>query len=214
MLAMPFDPSGIRLDSDSGLVRQLYQQLRGRILEGRLHPGVRLPASRHLAQVLKVSRNTVMGAYDQLLAEGFIQTRVGDGTYVAATLLSPPKSLPVTTPSTGLPTGFEGCLSTALSPDEAIKMTSNAGYTPAFRRALTSGITTTTKHPPRAFNVGIPAFDLFPFEVWSKLYSTFWRHPDMTSFGYQDPAGHAPLREMIAAYLRSSRGLNAPLIRL
>jgi GntR family transcriptional regulator/MocR family aminotransferase len=60
---------------------------------------------------------------------------------------------------------------------------------------------------PRAFQVGIPAFDLFPFDVWSKLYSAFWRNPDLTALGYQDPAGGLALREMVAAYLRSSRGL-------
>lgn len=61
--------------------------------------------------------------------------------------------------------------------------------------------------PPRAFRVGVPAFDLFPFDVWAKLNAAFWRKPDLQQLCYGDPAGDARLRGMIAAYLRSSRGL-------
>jgi GntR family transcriptional regulator/MocR family aminotransferase len=55
--------------------------------------------------------------------------------------------------------------------------------------------------------VGVPAFDLFPFEVWAKLNAAFWRKPDLQQLCYGDPAGDARLRGMIAAYLRSSRGM-------
>jgi len=61
--------------------------------------------------------------------------------------------------------------------------------------------------PPRAFRVGIPAFDLFPFEVWAKLNAAFWRKPDLQQLCYGDPAGDERLRGLIAAYLRSSRGM-------
>ena len=77
-----FDPSGLLLEPGQGLARQLYQGLRGRILTGELAAGVRLPASRELARLLGVSRNTVTAAYEQLLAEGFLDSRPGDGTYV------------------------------------------------------------------------------------------------------------------------------------
>ena len=53
----------------------------------------------------------------------------------------------------------------------------------------------------------MPAFDLFPFEVWAKLNAAFWRNPDLEQLCYGDPAGDMRLREMIAAYLRNSRGL-------
>jgi GntR family transcriptional regulator/MocR family aminotransferase len=61
--------------------------------------------------------------------------------------------------------------------------------------------------PPRAFRVGVPAFDLFPFEIWAKLNAAFWRKPDLQQLCYGDPAGEERLRGLIAAYLRSSRGL-------
>ena len=62
--------------------------------------------------------------------------------------------------------------------------------------------------PPRAFRVGVPAFDLFPFDVWAKLHAGFWRNPDPARLGYGDPAGEPQLRELIAAYLRQSRGIS------
>ncbi|HWV08763.1 MAG TPA: winged helix-turn-helix domain-containing protein, partial [Pseudomonas sp.] len=81
---LSLEPAGIRLDPRKGLAQQLYQALRERILDGRMASRMRLPASRDLARALGVSRNTVVRAYDQLYAEGFIDGRVGDGTYVAA----------------------------------------------------------------------------------------------------------------------------------
>ncbi|MFV3091077.1 GntR family transcriptional regulator, partial [Pseudomonas sp. GW6] len=64
--ALPFDLSGIHLQPGQGLARQLYQALRERILDGRLASGTRLPASRELATLLGISRNTVTRALDQL----------------------------------------------------------------------------------------------------------------------------------------------------
>jgi GntR family transcriptional regulator/MocR family aminotransferase len=61
---------------------------------------------------------------------------------------------------------------------------------------------------PRAFRIGVPAFDLFPFETWARLTARFWRKPSPARLGYGDPAGEPALRELVAAYLRSSRGLN------
>lgn len=80
---LSFNPAGIELDRRQGLTRQLYDALRQRVLDGRLVSGTRLPATRDLAAALSISRNSVVRAYDQLYAEGFIESRVGDGTYVA-----------------------------------------------------------------------------------------------------------------------------------
>src|ERR1043166_5146202 len=71
------DPSSV-----TALHRQLYNQLRGSILSGRLSAGTRLPATRELAGELSLARNTVLNAFDQLYAEGYLTRRVGDGTYV------------------------------------------------------------------------------------------------------------------------------------
>ena len=65
------------------LIRQIYKQLRTKILNGELSAGYRLPSTRQLAEELEVSRNVVLEAYDQLLAEGFLEGQQGAGTFVA-----------------------------------------------------------------------------------------------------------------------------------
>ncbi|WP_424814565.1 PLP-dependent aminotransferase family protein [Roseococcus sp. YIM B11640] len=88
---------GIDRAKGAPLLRQVYLELRRAILEGALPPGARLPASRALAQRLGVARNTVVAAYEQLLAEGFIEGRVGAGSFVSRDLpqgLEPPPRAP------------------------------------------------------------------------------------------------------------------------
>ncbi|WP_166221963.1 PLP-dependent aminotransferase family protein [Pseudomonas atagonensis] len=206
-LSLSFNPAGIELDRRQGLSRQLYQALRLRVLDGRLASGTRLPASRDLAAALGISRNSVVRAYDQLYAEGFIEGRVGDGTYVAqlAQVLTPEKKL-----STKVSTGFSTGLPTALSTnwlDLPVVPSSKVIHSGTFTRLEKNHLPTPPSGPPRAFRVGVPAFDLFPFEVWAKLNAAFWRKPDLQQLCYGDPAGDARLRGMIAAYLRSSRGM-------
>jgi len=200
-LVLPFDPAGIVLDRRLGLSQQLYQALRGRILDGRLRSGTRLPATRDLAGMLALSRNSVVRAYDQLYAEGFIESRVGDGTYVS--------QLPKL--STQLSTGLSRSLSTGLSTFSVQVTEDTYSLTCAsepLRRLESHHLPPPRTGAPRAFRLGIPAFDLFPFDVWAKLQAGFWRNPDPAQLGYGDPAGEPLLRELIAAYLRSSRGLS------
>ncbi|KHL73119.1 GntR family transcriptional regulator [Pseudomonas putida] len=200
-LVLPFDPAGIVLDQRRGLSQQLYQALRARVLDGRLSSGTRLPATRDLAGMLGLSRNSVVRAYDQLYAEGYIESRVGDGTYVC--------HLPKL--STQLSTGLSHGLSTGLSTkcSESTDDLSRCGRSSERLERLKSNHLPSPKvGPPRAFRVGVPAFDLFPFEVWAKLQAGFWRNPDPAHLGYGDPAGEPLLRELIAAYLRRSRGMS------
>ena len=200
---LSFNPAGIELDRRQGLTRQLYEALRQRVLDGRLASGTRLPASRDLAAALAISRNSVVRAYDQLYAEGFIEGRVGDGTYVAQ--LPQPKKLS-TKVSTGLPTGLSPALSTKWT-DLPEDLDNEVIHRPGLARVKNNLLSQPPAGPPRAFRVGVPAFDLFPFEVWAKLNGAFWRKPDLEQLCYGDPAGDARLRGLIAAYLRSSRGM-------
>ncbi|WP_095164966.1 PLP-dependent aminotransferase family protein [Pseudomonas sp. Irchel 3H3] len=205
--SLSFNPAGIELDRRQGLSRQLYQALRMRVLDGRLASGTRLPASRDLAAALAISRNSVVRAYDQLYAEGFIEGRVGDGTYVAQL---PQNGLPAkklsTNPSTGLSTGLPTGLSTKQAEIPGI-LSSKVIHNAALERMQKHHLPSPPSGPPRAFRVGVPAFDLFPFEVWAKLNAAFWRKPDLQQLCYGAPEGDARLRGLIAAYLRSSRGM-------
>jgi GntR family transcriptional regulator/MocR family aminotransferase len=206
-LPSSFNPAGIELDRRQGLSRQLYQALRVRVLDGRLASGTRLPASRDLAAALSISRNSVVRAYDQLYAEGFIEGRIGDGTYVAQL---PQAALSVKKLSTKVSTGFSTGLPTALSTDWLdlpVDSSSKVIHSGALGRVEKNHLAVPPSGPPRAFRVGVPAFDLFPFEVWAKLNAAFWRKPDLQQLCYGDPAGDSRLRGLIAAYLRSSRGM-------
>ncbi|WP_419226103.1 PLP-dependent aminotransferase family protein, partial [Pseudomonas syringae] len=200
---LSFNPAGIELDRRQGLTRQLYEALRLRVLDGRLVSGTRLPASRDLAAALSISRNSVVRAYDQLYAEGFTESRVGDGTYVAQ--LPTPEKLS-TKVSTGFSTGLSPALSTkwANLPDD---LDNEVIHSTGLSRIKNNHLSQPPSGPPRAFRVGVPAFDLFPFEVWAKLNGAFWRKPNLEQLCYGDPAGDARLRGLIAAYLRSSRGM-------
>src|SRR6204780_4431725 len=68
------------------LHRQIYDSFRAMILERRLQPGQQIPSSRALADELRISRIPVLGAYAQLLAEGYIESRAGAGTFVTPSL--------------------------------------------------------------------------------------------------------------------------------
>jgi GntR family transcriptional regulator/MocR family aminotransferase len=76
------------------LTRQIYERMRGLILEGTLVSGSRMLSTRRLAAELRVSRTIVMDAFDQLLAEGFIEARAGSGTFVASGAAFSPRELP------------------------------------------------------------------------------------------------------------------------
>jgi GntR family transcriptional regulator / MocR family aminotransferase len=177
---LSFDCSGMQLDRAQGLAGQLYQALRERILDGRLQSDTRLPASRELAALLGISRNTVGRAFDQLYAEGYVLTRVGAGTFVAPLTLHAAVPKPLAGPA---PSG-------------------------ALQRVQAQLLRVPPAGAPRAFRVGVPAFDLFPFQTWARLQARFWRKPSPARLGYGDPAGDAQLRELVAAYLRNSRGLH------
>lgn len=82
---------------DIPLNRQIYQQIRQKILHGHLLAGEKLASSRELSVELKVSRNVILEAYDQLLAEGFLIARRGAGTFVAEGALLIQQTKPIVT---------------------------------------------------------------------------------------------------------------------
>lgn len=184
-LLMNLDPAGITLDGGKGLAGQLCLALRQRILATPGTYRIKLPTSRSLALALQVSRNTVVRAYDQLYAEGYISSRVGDGTYadgLAAAVVAAPDAQAEAPPAMR-----QSAMQRRLSGYEG-------------RRRMAAG-------PARAFRLGIPAYDLFPNQAWGRLQSQFWRRAPLAEMGYGDAAGSLRLRELIAAYLRQARGL-------
>lgn len=178
------DAAGIALLPGAPLGSQLHEQLKARILQGQLPAALRLPTTRALAGALGISRNTVVRVYERLLSEGYLHSRTGDGTYVAA--------LRAHAPAAAAP------LSAEPAPPDTPMWARLQAFTPPRR----------TEGPPRAFRHGVPALDLFPSEIWSRLLARFWRRAGQHPLGYSDPAGLPRLRELIAAYLSHSRGLH------
>jgi GntR family transcriptional regulator/MocR family aminotransferase len=182
--AFALDPS-----SPEALHRQLYGELRHAILARRLPPGSRLPASRELASSSSVSRNTVLSAYDQLLAEGYIVSRAGSGTFVADAI--PESFSPEPGPAPARP---------ATTPWRSI---SRRGETVRATPFPTPKVVQTTA----AFRLGLPALDHLPMDTWRRLSDRRLGRASASLLTYSDAQGYAPLREAIAEHLADSRGV-------
>ena len=182
LATLAFHPTG-----EGPLSRQLYGAIRAAILEGRLGAGERLPASRVLAADLGISRNTALAAIDQLVSEGYLETRRGSGCTVARHL---PDARPAQLPARDV-----------ASP--AAPRLSKRGRSLAETPRAYSG--QGAWHP--CFVPGLPDSSDFPFALWARLLARSWRHPDASLIEGGDPGGHPGLRRAIADYLRQARGL-------
>jgi GntR family transcriptional regulator/MocR family aminotransferase len=171
------------------LTNELYDELRQSILRGELQPGSRLPSTRALAEERGVSRNTVLNAYEQLLAEGYVEARVGSGTCVARSL---PEELLTVRSHERARTGKSACPTLSRRGE---LLASNPGRPLSVPRR------------PRAFESGLPDAAAFPFRTWTRLMARQWRRPSYELLSYGDPAGYRPLREAIAAYVRTARAV-------
>jgi GntR family transcriptional regulator/MocR family aminotransferase len=189
---MPIPPT-ITLDpaADLALHRQLYDRIREAVLTGNLPAGTRLSSTRSMAAELGVSRNTVMAAFSQLLAEGYLQGKLGSGTYVTRTL-----------PDETLRARRTAATSERPPPTDRGRTLSRRG-----QRLISARVTAARRGAPIAFRAGTPAIDEFPLELWSRMLARRWRDatPDLLTYG--DPAGHRPLREAIVRYLAVARGV-------
>lgn len=169
------------------LHQQVYSQLRWAILSGRLRSGQRIPASRALAMSLGLSRTTVTQGYDQLISEGYLQTRPGSGTYVCDQL---PEILLETD---GVDPQSQTVVDIPLS-----------GYG---RRVTQSPLRHFQNSCEISFRYGHPALDLFPVELWRKLLSKHCRATTQWLNYTDESLGHQPLREAIADYLKRVRAV-------
>ena len=179
---LPFD---IRLPPEGSrdLLRALHRQLRAAILDGRLQPGLRLPATRALADGLGVSRNTAVAAYDLLLSEGYLAARPGAGTYVADVLRRPKRSEPAAAPGADRRLNVLWRTPPAVSPPTS---------PPTYRFDL---------------RVGLPDTSGFPFHVWRRLSARALRKVSRAPAAYADPQGRRTLRAAIAQHVSFARAV-------
>jgi GntR family transcriptional regulator/MocR family aminotransferase len=166
--------------------RWFYDELRSAILAGRLQPGARLPATRDLAREYGLSRGTIVAAFEQLASEGYVEGRTGSGTYVSQVL-----------------------------PEELLqvgRVKAQAGV--RRRRPLLSHyarrlqpVPLIERGPVRAFRANLPALDAFPAALWAQVAARRLRRVSWRLLAGGDPLGYPPLRQAVAEYLNTSRGV-------
>jgi len=182
----------ITLDRSSSipLQRQIAEALRDGIVSGRLPPGSALPSTRSLAADLGVARSTVVAAFEQARAEGYLDSTGRGVTRIAGTL---PESM------------------TRAAPPRRGD-TPSAGVRTWSRRAaalmrLVPILEDVAGKPARAFRTSVPALDVFPVDVWGRLAARRWRRLPPAALSYGEDAGLAELRRAIAGYLTRARAV-------
>ncbi|SUX29892.1 HTH-type transcriptional regulatory protein gabR [Chromobacterium vaccinii] len=162
------------------LSRQLYRQLRELIRLHRLAGGSALPASRALAQTLRLGRNTVLSAYDQLAAEGYLESRHGSGTYVCDAF------------------------------GDAAPQPAHADTLPRQLSLRGQALANASRLPARklgAFVPGQPELELFPHKQWQQCLSRRQRSAPLAWLHYQHQGGLPELRAILSQYLHLTRSV-------
>jgi GntR family transcriptional regulator/MocR family aminotransferase len=174
--------------SATPLHRQIYDRWRTGILGARFRRGERVPSSRAFADTYGVSRITVTAAYDQLVAEGYFETKHGSGTFVSQELPDDvSRPIRVKAPASKAP--------------RRIRLSAYASRLGAIRQLPASA------HPLNLSDVS-PDLSRFPFALWRRLISRHLKQASPGIFSHRaGPAGHAGLREEIAAYLARARAV-------
>ncbi|WP_402720931.1 PLP-dependent aminotransferase family protein [Janthinobacterium rivuli] len=167
---------------------RVQRALRQLILDGVLAPGLRLPATRALAQSLGVSRDTVEMAYAQLRLDGYIERQAGSGSFVSPTIGA----------------SLLGKHSQGLAPMSAQPVALSARGA----QILASG-GVADQQTVKAFATGLPETRAFPLDVWERLRRQAAGEHRSGILLHGDPQGAEPLRQAIADYVNLERGARA-----
>jgi GntR family transcriptional regulator/MocR family aminotransferase len=170
----------VSLDGPGDRSARIYLTLREAVVDGRLAAGDRVPATRDLARQLGVARGTVTVAYDRLVAEGFLETRPGAGTFVTTVALAPDQT--------------RRALAGAVRPLPLWER-EQVPATPRARRL-------------HDLSIGLPDPDLFPLEVWRRLVAGQLRRSRLAEATYSG-RGSWRLQAEIARFLGLSRSVLA-----
>lgn len=179
----------VRLDrrQRDSLQTQLYRQVRNLIMTRQLAPGARLPSTRDLVNQLGASRNTIVYAFDQLVAEGYLESRVGSGIYIA--------ELPVAAKGIHSPPPFR-------RPETQPRISRTAAKLADVR--IAPEYATPAVRPFRPCQAAI---EQFPVRTWSRARSYALRSQSAGLMLEADAAGLSRLRLALASYLRDARGV-------
>ena len=179
----------LETEATTPLFAQIAEAVSDAVRAGRLRPGQRLPGSRKLAESLGVHRNTVLAAFEELAAQGWIETAQGRGTFVSRAL---PDERPRRAP------GATGRRALPRRPSYAL-LRSDHGLPP------------TDPPPPGAIVLagGVPDLRLVPAAPLWRAYRRALARGAPELLGYGDPRGHERLRRALAEMLSATRGLAA-----
>jgi GntR family transcriptional regulator/MocR family aminotransferase len=181
----PVFPFPVTVPRDRGeRARALHGQLRAAILDGRLPIDAPLPATRRVAEALGVARNTVVAAYDLLVAEGYLVPHPGARPRVAGFARRPPTARPGPAMAAGAAARF-----------------APAWRTPFLRPSPSRAL------PPQNFRLGIPDHRHFPHDIWRRLMARELRRIAREPFAYPPSQGIAALREAIAQHVAFARAV-------
>ena len=174
---------GSSVNADMPTHRRICDLIRQAVLSHQLQGGSKLPSSRNLAADIGCSRNTVIAAYEQLLAEGYVVAQIGSGTVVADTLPTHQLETQQVTDLGTMPRGLSlrGKKLTASPSDSFYEI--------------------------QEFIQGANDFSVFPYKIWQKLQNKYWREPQSAFMDYARLGGYQPLRAVLAEYLRVSRSV-------
>lgn len=175
----------------------LYGEIRAAILSGRLAPGTRLPSTRDLAARHGLSRGTALAVFDQLAAEGYLTSAVGQGSFVAPEL---PDRRPKTKPVSRKPQATAAAAGSTNQPGVVLSLRGRLLARTAFPLMGRTW-------PARAFRPHQPDLSAFPFDLWTRIATRCSRLSHRTMLTDGEARGYRPLREAIAAHLRSARGI-------
>src|SRR5262245_51649427 len=175
-------------NADLPLYQQLYIHLRRAILSGELKGGTKLPSTRALADDFNLSRTTVLNAYRQLTAEGYLESVEGSGSFVVHVL---PDLLLA-------PSKLDFIADNGQTESHQVDLSEHA-------KSQLASSQTPDALSPRPFSSETPALDVFPYEIWSRLIVRRARRMTSSTFKYQESGGYLPLREAIAAHVAVSR---------
>lgn len=192
------DLRSIRIDREmqETIFSQLCRQLRDMVLSGALPLEARLPSTRILATEIGISRITVREAYEQLVAEGFLVSAAGKGTFVSHN----PGLLEAISSSNSL-NNKESAQDISEEKSNSIDNISSRAKT--FLSVPLAG----AAREPLPFNPAIPDLSLFPTAKWNSVVKKSLQNHKYESMDYGDPLGFPELREALAHYLRLSRGI-------
>src|SRR5690554_6947129 len=172
---------------------RIQRAIRQLILDGALAVGKPLPASRALAKSLGVSRDTVEAAYSQLHAEGFIERRIGSGSFVSEMTQRPPG---------------RGQARRHRPPRNQAPNLGERGT------AIFQGGGVRDFWVPRPFAPGVPETRGFPLQTWERLERQVLKEYGTQALLHSPPQGMESLRRAIADYVNLERGAHATAERV